>query len=1118
MSERRVTSIVFGDLVGFTTLAEGRDAEEVRELLSRYFTEARVVVERYGGTVEKFIGDAVMAVWGVPVAHEDDAERAVRAGLELVETIAVLGSEVGLPALAMRVGVVTGEVAVTVGATGQGMVAGDAVNTASRVQAEAAPGRVWVDERTRNLAATSVSFRSVGNHVLKGKADPVALWEAGTVVASMGGVDRVDGLDSPMVGRDRELRLVKELFHGTEDAVRPTVLVLEGEAGVGKSRVAWEFEKYVDGLHATVRWHRGRCLSYGDGVAFWALSEAVRVRLGLVDADMGPVSTARLEEALLPWVPDDAEREWLRPRVGVLVGVEPVDPISREELFSAWVTFFERVAGEKSLVLLVDDAQYADEALLDFLEHLLAVSRSAIFVLLLARTGLVEHRPSLATRRRSTVLHLEPLPDADMASLLDGLVDGLPAAVRAQLVARSEGIPLFAVETVRALIDRDVVVPSEGRYVLAEPDAQIVAELAAPASLQALVAARLDALTPQERRVVGDASVLGLSFTADGIAALDEHGDDLAGVLDSLVSKQILSLQTDRFSAEYGQYRFVQAVVRQVAYEMLARRDRKARHLAVVAHLESSPEAGDDIVGVLAQHYLDALDASADVDEDVDELMTKATELLERAAARSRSLGAHGEAHRYAERALARVDDRAHRARLLERSAQALVDNGYSQDALSRIEEATDCYLAVGDEAGRIRVAGILASALIDLGRNAEIIEQLRPLWDSVTERPDTIRPLLDIGRGLSAAYLGLGERDAATATLERRVRLAEGLGDPGYLADIVGAMGVAYWTRGAPFVGTVLLRASAELGRAHGNQLIVARALSNLAAVHLPDDVDVATEYGTGAVESATRSGVMSYIGVAASNLALALWTAGRWRELQEHLDRHPYDEVRNVSDRLLLGTVARWFARAADGPAAPEVEFDDEFDDGALIAWWENNRLHVFQQAGDLAAAAAAGEASVRNAVFVSGLSDDFMHLWPQAVLAALDAGEVETARRLVDVVTESPDGLVSVAVRAQLHRLDALVGAAEGRAVVEVEAGLRRAIDALEEYGARPERARTQEQLGRWLQGHDRDAEAAELLAAARVTYSELGALGWLRALGAGAGHDGSSEATPAKISHR
>ena len=302
-AERRRTSVLFGDLVGFTTLSESRDPEEVRELLSRYFDTARTVVQRYGGTVEKFIGDAVMAVWGVPVAHEDDAERAVRAGLDLVEVVAALGEDVGMSGLALRVGVVTGEVAVTLGATGQGMVAGDAVNTAARVQTAAHPGTVWVDDATRTLTSAAVTYTDAGAHVLKGKAEPAALWQARAVVAAVGGAQRVDGLEAPFTGRDRELRLVKELFHASHEEGRPRLVLVTGVAGVGKSRLGWEFEKYIDGTTVVTRWHRGRCLSYGEGVAFWALAEMVRSRLDLVETDPAAHGERPLSVDLTQWVP-----------------------------------------------------------------------------------------------------------------------------------------------------------------------------------------------------------------------------------------------------------------------------------------------------------------------------------------------------------------------------------------------------------------------------------------------------------------------------------------------------------------------------------------------------------------------------------------------------------------------------------------------------------------------------------------------------------------------------------------------------------------------------------------------------------------------------------------------
>src|SRR4051812_3134478 len=411
VAERRVTSVLFGDLVGFTTASENRDQEESRELLSRFFDGCRQVVGRYGGTIEKFIGDAVMAVWGVPTTHEDDAERAARAGLELTRMVTELGGDAGAEGLAMRVGIVTGEVAVTIGAEQQGMVAGDPVNTASRVQSIAAPGEVWVDETTKLLSSAAISYVDVGSHTLKGKADPVALWAARAVVASARGAARADGLEAPFVGRDRELRLIKELFHATGESGRAALVVVDGEAGVGKTRVGWEFFKYIDGLAEDTYWHQGRCLAYGDGIAYWALAEAVRLRLlrlagraGEDDSEPegGTASSADLvAEGLAAVVPDPEERAWLAARVGALLAGGAIGTFTREELFAAWVTFFERVSAGEQVAFLVDDAQHADDGMLAFVEYLLETATFPCLVVLLTRPGLLEGRPELATNRRA---------------------------------------------------------------------------------------------------------------------------------------------------------------------------------------------------------------------------------------------------------------------------------------------------------------------------------------------------------------------------------------------------------------------------------------------------------------------------------------------------------------------------------------------------------------------------------------------------------------------------------------------------------------------------------------------------------------------------------------------
>ncbi|MDL2335694.1 MAG: adenylate/guanylate cyclase domain-containing protein, partial [Chloroflexota bacterium] len=280
-AERRLVTVLFADLVGFTSVAQDLDPEDTREFLTRYFDLTRTIVERYGGTVEKFIGDAVMAVWGAPMAHEDDAERAVRAALEIVHGVPGMSEKVGID---VRAGVLTGEAAVTVGATGQGMVAGDLVNTASRLQSVAPPGTVLAGEATYRATSGAISFEAAGEQLLKGKEAPVPAWRAIAVVGLRRGSARAV-LEPPFTGRDDELRLLKDLFHVTEREQKPRLVSVMGEGGIGKSRLVWELEKYIDGVVGDFYWHVGRSPSYGNGISYWALAEMVRGRAGIAETD-----------------------------------------------------------------------------------------------------------------------------------------------------------------------------------------------------------------------------------------------------------------------------------------------------------------------------------------------------------------------------------------------------------------------------------------------------------------------------------------------------------------------------------------------------------------------------------------------------------------------------------------------------------------------------------------------------------------------------------------------------------------------------------------------------------------------------------------------------------------
>jgi tetratricopeptide (TPR) repeat protein len=683
-----------------------------------------------------------------------------------------------------------------------------------------------------------------------------------------------------------------------------------------------------------------------------------------------------------------------------------------------------------------------------------------------------------------------------MGELLDGLVHGWSQATRAELAARAEGIPLFAVETVRALIDLDLVVPVEGRYVPAVSGDIDVAAIGAPASLQSLVAARLDALAPSERRLVADASVLGVSFTQDGLAVLTAGVPNRDAALASLLRKEILALQTDRFSAERGQYRFVQGIVRQVAYGTLSKRDRKARHLAVASHLSEQPDAGEGLSVVVAQHYLDAIDASSPGDADLPELVGRATELLERAAARAASLGSHAEALRLLEAALQRSDAAQDRARLYEKAAKAALDSGRYEHAMERASAATEAWGELGDAVASGRSSALQGSALLEGPADyAAVLEVLEPHWRALEGVDDAQSALLPLAAVLARAHDYRGEPDLARPYVERQIRLAEAVDEPAQLAEAIFRFGSLFNGTGAPTTAAMLYQNAADLAREHHLSRQLARALTNLATVQIARDVDAAVATGLEAIKAARATGTRNTIDYAAGNLAVALWTAGRWSELRE-LEAEVADLI--ISPQILLLQVAlQWWIWQATGGITPPDRYDVpelHADHRNAHAWAAHLQLIAAQHRGDLPAAAAAGETSVAHALAWSGVEDDFMFIWPPAVLAAIDAHELDRADRLLSPVAEGPPGLVTPALSAHLAQLRGLIGVARGDDPDQVVQDLHHAIVAMATFGAVPHRARTEDALGRFLVAQGRAQEAEPWLAAARAAYDDLGAHAW------------------------
>jgi class 3 adenylate cyclase/tetratricopeptide (TPR) repeat protein len=793
-AERRLVSVLFADLVAFTTLSESRDAEEVRELLSRYFDSCRRLIELYGGTVEKFIGDAVMAVWGTPVATEDDAERAVRAALDLVAAVSALGDEVGAPELRARAGVLTGEAAVTLGAEGQGMVAGDLVNTAARIQSAAEPGSVFVGESTRRSTEQTIVYAEAGTHELKGKEGFTPLWKAQRVVSGLRGSLKSQGLEAPFVGRDREFRQLKDLFHTSADGRKAHLVSVAGIAGIGKSRLGWEFYKYFDGIAETVYWHRGRCLSYGEGVTYWALADMVRMRCRIAEDEEPGSASSKLHATLEEHILDPEEREFLEPRLAHLLGLAEHQARDKQDLFGAWRLFFERLADGYPTVLAFEDMQWADESLLDFVEYLLDWSRNhPIFVITLARPELIERRPTWGAGQRSfTSLYLEPLPEEAMEELLAGLVPGLPGGVRSQILERAEGIPLYAVETVRMLLDRGLLVEDGSSYRLTgELDA-----LEVPETLHALIAARLDGLTTDERGLLQDAAVLGKTFTRGAVAALAGADVDVDTLLGALVRKEVLGVQADPRSPEHGQYGFLQDLVRHVAYETLSKRERRARHLAAADYLRYAfADDDDEVVEVIASHYLAADDAVPDAD-DAAETRGKAQAMLVRAGERAESLAAAAEAKRYFEQAAALTTGRPEKAALLDRAGEMARRAGDPDAARRLLAQAVDLHEREGDTHAAALVSSRLAAVERFTGRLDEALVRLEQAFDVISEdEPDEDLALI-AGR-LAMAYFTAGNLERATERAEQALDLAEAYGSWEALALALGAKAWIAHSRG---------------------------------------------------------------------------------------------------------------------------------------------------------------------------------------------------------------------------------------------------------------------------------------------------------------------------------
>jgi class 3 adenylate cyclase/tetratricopeptide (TPR) repeat protein len=602
--ERKVVTVLFCDLVGFTASSERVDPEDVRARIDPYFARLRRTIESYGGTVDKYIGDAVMAVFGAPLAHEDDAERAVRCGLAILDEITDLNASDPRLALVVRVGVNTGEALVRLASPdkSQGIVTGDVVNTASRLQSAAPEGGIVVSETTYRGSVRAIEYEELPPVTAKGKARPIPVWRAlRPRTASI-------GHSTPFVGREDDMAILQASYRKTLRERSLHVLTVVGEPGSGKTRLVVEFSKWLGQQEEPVTVRKGRCLPYGEGVTFWALGEILKTECGILESD-GPEETdrklVRTVEARVP----RADQQWIRLRLAPLVGLPSSEPSDRNEIFTALQRFLEHVAADQPFVCVIEDLQWADPALLDFVEHLIEwVAEVPIFVVATARLELFEKRAAWGGgARNASVLALAPLSAKDCSLLVSALLGttALRPEIEAAILERVEGNPLFAEEFVRLLTDRGLLMEAgEGTGLVPG------AELPMPTSIASVISARLDTLPRERKRLLTDAAVMGAVFWVGAVVMLGERErESVGGALHELSQQELVRPIRDSSIAGESEFRFWHSLIRDVAYAQLPRVIRAERHRRAATWIESvAPERLEDFAELIAHHYTSALE------------------------------------------------------------------------------------------------------------------------------------------------------------------------------------------------------------------------------------------------------------------------------------------------------------------------------------------------------------------------------------------------------------------------------------------------------------------------------------------------------------------------------
>jgi predicted ATPase/class 3 adenylate cyclase len=850
--ERKVVTVVFADLASFTSQAESLDPEDVAALLDPYHARLKSELERFGGTVEKFIGDAVVAIFGAPVAHEDDAERAVRAALAIRDWASEESIEI-------RVGINTGEVLVTLDAqpaAGQAIAAGDAVNTAARLQTAAAVGDVLVGERTFRATERTIEYTQAEPVEAKGKANPVPVWRVIAPRARVG-LERV--LGARLVGRQHELGLLVGALERARKERSAELVTLVGVPGIGKSRLVHELYERVEQEREFTYWRHGRCLPYGEGVTFWALGQMVKAQAGILEGDDESQALAKLHAAIDdPWV-----ELHLRPLVGLSAEAE-LGRDRREEAFTAWRRFFEGLAAERPLVLVFEDIHWADDSLLDFVDYLVDwASGVPLFAVCTARPEFLTRRPGWGGGKQNALtISLSPLSDGDTARLLGELLERsvLPADVQVELLGRAGGNPLYAEEFVRVLREHGSI------------------EML-PETVQGLIAARIDLLEPEHKSLLQSAAVVGKTFWLGSVAALAGRERDSVGkLLHALERKEFVRRERDSSVAGEVEYGFRHLLVRDVAYGQIPRAERAEGHRRAAEWIGALGRP-EDHSEMLAHHYVQALELGDQAGLDRGEFSAAAQTAFADAGDRAFSLNAYEAATRHYRASLDLLPERdSGRGRLLARLGAALVRLGQVDVAL--LEGGARDARTAGDAEAAAQIEGTLAEHFWMAGEHDQALEHLGAALELVDALAPS--PAKAFTYGAAARFRMLASDYHEAIRFGRQaLTMAEELGLDELRAAVLSDVGGSRGAIGEVEEGLAEEAEAADLAAAANAPYVLCRAKNNLAA-HLwaQGRLAEATRLWDEAREAAAQYGQSTFVrwlrGVYLTNGYLL----GRWDE----------------------------------------------------------------------------------------------------------------------------------------------------------------------------------------------------------------------------------------------